>query len=83
MTYMYVRKNLTFIEDPQEQTLLVAFLTALYDPVYINQCTNLGFTVVGDAIKYVGLGGIGLLSTTGTKWTSTDRSNRDIISATD
>ena len=69
MTYMYVRKNLTFIEDPQEQTLLVAFLTALYDPVYINQCTNLGFTVVGDAIKYVGLGGIGLLSTTGTKWT--------------
>jgi hypothetical protein len=69
MTYMYVRKNLTFIEDPQEQSLLVAFLTALYDPVYIGQCSSLGFTAVGDAIKNLGLGGIELLSTTGSKWT--------------
>ena len=39
MTYILVRKDLpTFISDPRAQSLLVAFLKALYDPFYMDQC---------------------------------------------
>ena len=69
MTYMYVRTDLSFIETPQEQSLLIAFLSALYDPVYINQCYDLGFAAINSTIMELGLGGIGLLSTTGIDWT--------------
>jgi len=47
MTYLYVRTDLSFIEDPQEQALLVAFLRALYMPQYIERCAELyGFTLI-------------------------------------
>jgi len=39
MTYILVRKDLpTFISDPRAQSLLVAFLKALYDPAYMGHC---------------------------------------------
>jgi len=40
MSYVYVRKDLSFIADPQEQALLVAFLRALYMPDYIQRCAD-------------------------------------------
>jgi len=52
MTYVYVRRDLTFIDDPQEQTLLVAFLKALYDERYITQCaTEFGFTLPSPEVR--------------------------------
>jgi hypothetical protein len=45
MTYMYVRQDLSFLEEPNEQSLLVAFLKALYDPDYNAPCVDdFGFT---------------------------------------
>lgn len=52
MTYVYVRQDLTFIEDPQEQALLKAFLTALYDDDYVGECvTKYGFTLPSAAVR--------------------------------
>lgn len=39
MSYVYVRKNVSsYITDPTEQALLVAFLNSLFDPLYITKC---------------------------------------------
>ena len=38
MTYIYVRKDITYIENPIEQGLLKAFLQSLYMGEYIQQC---------------------------------------------
>ncbi|CAB9498435.1 binding protein PstS 3 [Seminavis robusta] len=40
MTYVYVRQDLRFIETPQEQALLKAFLQSLYDDSYVQQCVD-------------------------------------------
>lgn len=50
MTYIYAKKDLTFIEDPAAQTLVKTFLTALYTDEYITQCEEeFGFVrVAGD-----------------------------------
>lgn len=72
MSYIYVRKNLDHIEDPQEQTLLKAFLTALYDPEYIGQCVDkFRFTTVPEEVRQIGLDGINMLQTSAnaTEWT--------------
>jgi len=47
MTYLYVRKDLSsFMDDPQEQALLIGFLRALYMPEYMERCAELyGFTL--------------------------------------
>jgi hypothetical protein len=64
MTYVYVRKDLSHIEDPQEQTLLKAFLAALYDPAYINVCAEeFAFTIVPDNVRQIGLAGIDMIAT--------------------
>lgn len=39
MTYIYVRKDLTFLE-PQSQALLVAFLKSLYMESFVQQCVD-------------------------------------------
>ena len=36
MTYIYVKKDLTFIQDPASQSLLKAFLKAVYSDEYKN-----------------------------------------------
>lgn len=52
MSYIYVRKDLSFIADPQEQALLVAFLRALYMPDYIQRCADeYGFTLFLDQVE--------------------------------
>ena len=62
LSYVYVRKDLSFIDDPGEQSLLTAFLRALYDSEYIDQCAELfGFTTVPTNVRDVGLGGINML----------------------
>lgn len=50
MTYVYVRKDLTFIQNPASQTLLKSFLKSLYDDQYIPSCEEeFGFVrVTGD-----------------------------------
>ena len=40
MTYIYVRRNITFLAFPDEQTLMVAFLRALYEDEYVQQCVK-------------------------------------------
>jgi hypothetical protein len=52
LTYVYVRKNLSHIEDPQEQTLLKAFLKALYNDNYVADCEDsFGFVRVSGELK--------------------------------
>ena len=72
MTYVYVRKDLSHIDSPEEQTLLKAFLTALYEPEYINQCVKqFAFTLVPKEVRQIGLDGIAMLTTSAnaTEWT--------------
>ena len=70
MTYVYVKKDLSFIDHPEEQGLLIAFLKALYDPTYIDQCTSLfGFVGVPDNVKALGVAGIEMLEApNATEW---------------
>lgn len=72
MSYIYARKDLAHIGDPQEETLLKAFFTALYDPNYINLCVEkFAFTAVPDNVRTIGLAGIDMLASTAnaTDWT--------------
>jgi PBP superfamily domain len=51
ISYIYVRKNLTSITDPNEKSLLVAFLNALYEPAYTDVClTDFGFVRPSDDV---------------------------------
>eukprot|EP00527_Entomoneis_sp_CCMP2396_P002012 CAMPEP_0198140618 /NCGR_PEP_ID=MMETSP1443-20131203/3759_1 /TAXON_ID=186043 /ORGANISM="Entomoneis sp., Strain CCMP2396" /LENGTH=427 /DNA_ID=CAMNT_0043803109 /DNA_START=186 /DNA_END=1469 /DNA_ORIENTATION=- len=62
MTYVYVRKDLTYFNDPQEAGLVVAFLKTLFDVDYIQQCADdYGFTIPSGSVKAFGLQGIGML----------------------
>lgn len=40
MTYVYVRQDLFFMSNPQEQALLKAFLQTLYDDSFVQQCVD-------------------------------------------
>jgi len=52
MTYVYVKKDLTFIEDPASQSLIKAFLNALYSDEYITQCEKeFGFVRIGGELR--------------------------------
>jgi len=52
MTYIYVKKDLTFIQDPASQTLLKAFLKAVYSDEYITQCEEeFGFVRIGGELR--------------------------------
>lgn len=62
MTYIYLRKNLTYVEYPDESTLLVAFVKSLYDPEYIQQCVEkYGFILPPNATRDMALAGIEML----------------------
>ncbi len=64
MTYIYVRKDLTFIEDPASQSLLKAFLTAVYSDEYITQCEEqFGFVRIGGELRQMALDSINALVT--------------------
>ena len=64
MTYIYVKKDLTYIQDPASQSLLKAFLKAVYDDEYIVQCEKeFGFVRVGGALREMALNSIDALVT--------------------
>ena len=64
MTYIYVKKDLTFIQDPASQSLLKAFLKAVYSDEYIVQCEEeFGFVRVGGALRDQALAAIDALVT--------------------
>ena len=50
MSYIYVRKDLTYMPNPASQTLLKAFLQALYSDDFIPVCEEeFGFNrITGD-----------------------------------
>lgn len=81
LTYVYVRQDLSFMPDPDEQTLLKAFLKSLYDLDYVGQCvSDHGFTVITDSMIQKSLQAIESLMVDGnaTEWTiesSTDPIN--------
>jgi hypothetical protein len=62
LTYVYVRQDLSFIESPQEQALLKAFLQALYDDSYVQQCVDAyGFVKVDGLALNISLAAIDAL----------------------
>jgi hypothetical protein len=62
MTYIYVKKDLTFMKNAESQTLLKAFLTALYTDEYITQCEEeFGFVRVDGALRDKALAAIDAL----------------------
>eukprot|EP00531_Pseudo-nitzschia_arenysensis_P003678 CAMPEP_0116138502 /NCGR_PEP_ID=MMETSP0329-20121206/12816_1 /TAXON_ID=697910 /ORGANISM="Pseudo-nitzschia arenysensis, Strain B593" /LENGTH=499 /DNA_ID=CAMNT_0003633489 /DNA_START=141 /DNA_END=1640 /DNA_ORIENTATION=+ len=72
MTYIYVKKDLTFIQDPASQSLLKAFLKAVYSDEYITQCEEqFGFVRVGGSLRDMALQSIDALVTdpTAPEWT--------------
>jgi hypothetical protein len=51
ISYIYVRKDLSFLEHSDEQSLLVTFLKALYDPAYTDTCLeDFAFTRPSEAV---------------------------------
>lgn len=64
MSYIYVKKDLTFIEDPASQSLVKAFLTAVYSDEFITQCEEeFGFVRVGGELRDMALKSIEALVT--------------------
>lgn len=62
LTYIYIRQDLSFMADPDSQSLLVAFLKTLYDPDYVTQCnTKHELTLASGASLKLGLDGVKLL----------------------
>jgi hypothetical protein len=71
MSYIYVRKDLTYMEEPNEQSLLVAFLKAVYDDDYSSDCyKNFGFTRVSEATRTYALNAIDslIVNDTAAEW---------------
>jgi hypothetical protein len=64
MTYIYLKKDLTFIADPAAQTLIKAFLKALYADEYITECEEeFGFVRVTGELRDQALAAIDALVT--------------------
>jgi len=52
LSYIYIKKDLTFIQDPAAQTLLQAFLKALYSDDYIPECEEeFGFVRISGDLR--------------------------------
>jgi len=51
MTYVYVRQDITHIDNPVEQGLLKAWLRTLYDADSFDLCTPFGFTAAPPSIQ--------------------------------
>lgn len=71
VSYVYVRQDLSYFETAEEAGLLVAFLRALYDDNYIQQCAdNYGFTLPDAAARAKAIEGINSLVMPGnyTEW---------------
>jgi hypothetical protein len=61
VSYVYVRKDLAHFKTDDDRALFMAFLSALYDPNFIDACQEFGFSPVANAVRELGLGGIAML----------------------
>jgi hypothetical protein len=71
MSYIYVRKNLTYMSNPSSQTLLKAFLKALYSDDYISICEEeYGFNRITGELRVKALAAIDdlIVSDGATEW---------------
>jgi hypothetical protein len=71
MTFIYVKKDISALHEPNEQSLLVAFLKSLYDDDYSSPCYDeFGFTRVSEATKQYALDAIDsmIISENATEW---------------
>ena len=63
MSYFYVRKDLSFLKTPEEQSLLVTFLReSFFDLDQISKCSKFGFTPVSQSVRKLSLDGIKMLN---------------------
>mmetsp|Transcript_8119 Transcript_8119/g.11616 ORF Transcript_8119/g.11616 Transcript_8119/m.11616 type:complete len:494 (-) Transcript_8119:341-1822(-) len=53
MSYFYVRKDLSYIPNVAERSLLLEFLGAFYDPDVIDECRQFGFVPVGATVNAI------------------------------
>jgi len=59
ISYVYLRLDLpSTIEDPESQSLVKHFVSSLYDPDVIGQCSVYGFTPVPTKVRDVALAGL-------------------------
>ncbi len=61
VSYIYIRKNLSFINNPARRTLLKAFATALFDPDYIGLCERYGIVPAPLELKQLSIVGLEML----------------------
>lgn len=61
VSYIYIRKDLSFILNPARRTLLKAFATALFDPDYIDLCDRYGLIPVTSELRDLSLAGLDML----------------------
>jgi hypothetical protein len=61
VSYIYIRKDLSFIQNPARRTLLKAFATALFDPDYIDLCDRYGLIPVASELRDLSLAGLDML----------------------
>lgn len=62
MTYIYVRRDLAYMLDPKEQSLLIAFLRSLQDLEYVGECVDkYGFILPNADVQAFAKTGIDLL----------------------
>ena len=62
VSYIYIRKDLSFIPTPARRTLLKAFATALFDPDYIDLCDRYGLIPVTSELRELSLAGLDMLN---------------------
>jgi len=60
-SYVYIRKDLSFITNPARRHLLKAFASALFDPDYIGLCDRYGLVPVPTQWRELSLSGLELL----------------------
>ena len=78
LTHLMVRVDLSFMEDPREQSLPVAFLKSLYKPDFVQRCVDrYGFTLASGSSYDIGQKAIELLESNlasdAPTWTIEDR----------
>jgi len=71
VSYVYIRKDLSFMTNPARRALLKAFATALFDPDYIGLCDRYGLVPVPDELRDMSLVGLQMLNVgdDATEWT--------------
>lgn len=79
MSYVYVRQDISYINDPVAEGLLIAWLKALYQGDYIQQCvTDFGFTKVSGSAYDIAMAGIDSIITSNdsvkSMWTFEEKS---------